>query len=281
MTKFLGLLFIFASSFANALPVSLVQFNTWGVPFVVKDTYRYRESMKAIEKLNPDFVVLQEVFSGKGKRAFHSALYPFEVRGPRAFPKLTSSGLRMLSRYPVLRSAQTVFKHCQGDDCLSRKGAVIMVVQLPDGQKLNVLGTHLNARGGDPLRQKQLQQIKLLVDTYAEPAAPLIVSGDFNFGPNSDSYQYLIQSLNARDAWTDTHSASELGITYDAFDNRYAHDYAVQTHSELFKDRIDLIVSKNGLRSTIRTTDSQLIFNDAPLYSDHYGIWAKFEIGKY
>jgi hypothetical protein len=266
------------NTIANAMPLKVVELNTWGVPYVVKDTFRYAEAMKAIEGINPDFVVLEEVFSHKGKKAFHSENYPYEVRGPRAFPRLTSSGLRILSKYPVLRSAQTTFSHCVGDDCLSHKGAVIMLAQLPNGKTINILATHTNSRGDDSVRISQLNQIKLLIDTYADPNSPLIMTGDFNFGPKSASYQYMMETIQGKDTWLETHAPTEHGITYDAFKNSYAHDYCISTHDNMIVDRIDFMIYRSTETNPIKPISSSVIFNQAPLYSDHYGLEADFEI---
>ena len=111
--------------------LKVIQFNTWGVPLVVKDTFRYWEAMEALEARDPDVIVLQEVFSRKGKGAFHSERYPHEVRGPLGFPRPISSGIRILSKYPVISSAQVTFCKCTGTDCLSKKGAVLAILQLP------------------------------------------------------------------------------------------------------------------------------------------------------
>ena len=55
---------------------TVVEFNTWGVPLAVKDTFRYAFAMERLEELDPDFIVLSEVFTARAKRAFHSAKYP-------------------------------------------------------------------------------------------------------------------------------------------------------------------------------------------------------------
>jgi endonuclease/exonuclease/phosphatase family metal-dependent hydrolase len=255
----------------------VVQFNTWGVPLAVKDTYRYAFAMEKLEELGPDFIVLNEVFSAKGKRAFHSFLYPFEANGPKAFPKLVSSGLRILSKHPILRTDRVEFCTCKGDDCLSRKGALLVLIALPDGTRINLLATHLNARGGDPVRIRQLEEITELLRRSADPEAPIVFSGDFNFEPGSAPYHWLEQNLGFRDIWQETHPADEPGYTYDAFENPYAHDYAIRTHFPLTKERIDLILHRDGARFSVTPKSSRIVLNERPWYSDHYGLLAEFE----
>jgi len=259
--------------------IKIAQFNTWGVPVTVKDTFRYWEAMEALETRDPDLVFLQEVFSSKGKGAFHSERYPFEARGPRGFPKLISSGIRILSKFPIVASAQVSFCKCTGADCLSNKGAVLAILELPEGGRLNVVATHLDAGKQDSIRVSQMEQIKSLIQNYADLEAPLIVSGDFNFSDRSLGYEKMMELFEARDTWKDTHDSSEPGYTYDAYENRYAHDYSIQTHEPLMKDRIDYVLYRSGLKTGLSPTGSKIIFNQEPLYSDHYGIEAEFAIG--
>ena len=259
-----------------AAKFTVVEFNTWGVPLAVKDTYRYAFAMERLEGLDPDFIVLSEVFTARGKRAFHSAKYPYWVDGPKAFPKLVSSGLRILSKHPVLRASKIEFCKCKGDDCLSRKGAVLALIRMPDGTKLNLLGTHLNARGGDPVRVDQLEQIRDLIRREADPEAPLILAGDLNFTPDSEPYLWLRRELSLEDTWLQTHPASEPGYTYDAFENAYARDYAIRTNFPLTRERIDYILYKEGKSTRVSPETSRLIFNERPWYSDHYGLSTTF-----
>jgi endonuclease/exonuclease/phosphatase family metal-dependent hydrolase len=236
--------FLLVASDSFALTFNVVSFNTWGVPFAVKDTWRYAAAMKQIETLSPDFVFLEELFSGKGRRAFQSEMYPYVVNGPHAFPKIVPGGIRLLSKYPVLRSAKMHYKGCLADDCLSKKGALLAVVELPDGQRLNLVGTHLNARGDDSVRINQLDQLKNFIEEFAEPTAPILISGDFNYNPDSTAYAYSIEHLGVKDAWTAIHAASDPGITYDTVNNPYAHDYCIQHNFPLTQERIDFNLIK-------------------------------------
>ena len=260
---------------ANAEKIKVLTFNTWGVPLEVWDTWRYAAAMRAIEKLNPDFVVLDEVFSLKGKKAYQSYLYPYMANGPRMFPKLSSGGTRILSKYPFDSVASLVYQHCASSDCLSRKGAAIVTVTLPSGKILNLAGTHLDSGGTDDLRTDQLRQLKIFTDYYADPKAPLLIAGDFNCGPKSSTYQYAREQMQLSDSWTETHPATDLGLTYDSYQNHYAHDYEIKTHDLMIVDRIDFMFHQGA----IKPVSTEVIFNtEDSLYSDHYGILAEFEI---
>ena len=178
-----------------------------------------------------------------------------------------------------MKAERIEFCHCKGDDCLSRKGALLVILQLPDGTQVNLVATHLNARGGDPIRIDQLEQIRELIRIHANPEAPLILAGDLNFQPSSEPYSWMLRTLGVEDAWANTHPASEPGYTYDAFENPYAHDYAIRTHFPLSKERIDFQMFRAGTRNSIRAVETRLILNERPWYSDHYGLYAQFDIG--
>ena len=263
---------------AHAVTLKVAQFNTWGVPVVVKDTFRYWEAMEALEARDPDIIFLQEVFTRKGRGAFRSEQTPYEVRGPRAFPKPVSSGIRILSKFPVLSSAQVSFCDCTAADCFSKKGAVIAVLELPGGEHLNVVTTHLDAGTRDSVRISQMLQIKSLLDTYADPDAPLLFAGDFNFNDRSEGYEKMMELFLASDTWLATHDSTEPGYTYDAYENRYARDYSIQTNTPLMKDRIDFVLYRSGRSMGLHPTRSEILFRSEPLYSDHYGIEAEFEL---
>lgn len=271
---FFQFLFHSGASPAAAESISVISLNTWGVPFASYDRWRYAEAMEQISAIGPDFVLLQEVFSCKGKHDFRNYdLYPYQTQGPRAAPRLVSSGLRILSKHPILRKAQLVYRTCINDDCLSRKGALLAVVRLPSGAKLNLVTTHLNARGGDWARKDQLDQLKIFLDYYKEPGAPILIGGDFNLNPTSPLYPKLLTDLGVQDTWSETHDASDPGYTSDPENNRYARDYSIRHGFPLVRERIDFLLAQN-----LKPTQNEVIFDGEQPLSDHYGLQASYEL---
>lgn len=265
--------------------LSVAAFNTWGVPIAVWDTWRYGEAMKKLNEMSPDFILLEEVFSAKGRKNFHSENYPYEARGPRAFPRIVNSGLRILSKHPIERTATLVYRACKKDDCLSRKGAVLAVIKLPTGQSLNLVLTHLNARGEDDTRMDQLDQLGEFISYYGEPNSPVLLAGDFNFNDNTVAYDFLmkrIQSFTSEptlDLWTQTHGKDDPGYTCDSINNVYARTYNERTNFPLSKDRIDYqFTTRLGSGPSLVPTASKIFFNEAPYYSDHYGLWGEYVV---
>jgi endonuclease/exonuclease/phosphatase family metal-dependent hydrolase len=264
-----------ASHHAQADTIRVLTYNTWGVPLTAWDTWRYEQAMRAIETLNPDIVLLNEVFTRKGKRKFKSQLYPHQAEGPGTSPRLVGSGLKILSRFPILKRAILSYRACKGTDCLSRKGAALTVIQLPNGKKLNLIGTHLDASGPASLRLSQLEQLKNFQKTYVDPTAPMILAGDMNFRSGSDEHEHVQKHFELEDAWLKTHASSEPGHTYDCYENKYAREYSQRTREPMIRERLDYLFTT----PEIRTIKTELKFNDeGNLFSDHYALMGEFEI---
>ena len=276
---------------ASAEKISVLTYNTWGVGLKVWDTWRYAAAMKAIEELNPDIVILEEVFTAKGRHAFQSPLYPYVADGPGWFPRLISSGVRILSKFPIEQSTTIAYSKCARSDCLSHKGAALVTVTLPSGNKLNVVGTHLNSEGGDDLRVAQLSELKTFIDENEDPTLPMLVAGDFNFGPGTGSYQFVRNEMKLGDSWLENHPAVQPivdiddmsqairgileSLTYDASKNHYAHDYCVKMNDPQIEDRYDYFYHNGG----ITPIQSKLVFNtEDTILSDHFGLFADFEL---
>lgn len=259
----------------QAMPVKVVNLNIWGlpVPIVWDAKLRYQQFRNQVLPLNPDFILLDEVFSPKAKIQLKMKEYPYFADGIKAKGRLTGSGLRILSKHPILRVAKMGYGACKKDDCLARKGALLVVVKLPDGQNINVVNTHLNARGGDIVRAAQVKQMKKFVDDYAEPNAPILIGGDFNASAGSGTYYEVLKSFPVVDVWAQIRG-NDPGYTYDTHTNHYARAYAARTSFPDQQDRIDF----QFVSSHLIPKDIRVVFNTAPLLSDHYGLMAEYEL---
>jgi endonuclease/exonuclease/phosphatase family metal-dependent hydrolase len=273
----LGLTLALSSSAqtAKAETIRVLTYNTWGVPLTAWDTWRYEKAMRAIEALKPDVVLLNEVFTRKGKRHFKSFQFPFQAFGPKSSPRLVGSGLKILSKFPILNQATLAYRACKGTDCLSKKGAALAILQLPSGKKLNLVGTHLDASDAAHVRISQLKQLENFQRTYADPSAPLILAGDLNFRSGSDEHEHVQKNFGLEDAWLKTHSSNEPGYTYDCYENHYARDYAIRTREPMIRERLDYFFT----HSSIQTLRTEIQLDDEEnLFSDHYALMGEFEI---
>jgi endonuclease/exonuclease/phosphatase family metal-dependent hydrolase len=162
----------------------------------------------------PDVILLQEAFSQAAVDAVDRAGYSNSVWGPSRTQRqrlpadarmpgpfrwtkgetgfhLVSSGLAILSRYPIVADALEPFgKHrCAGFDCLSNKGiqhARIVIPGVP--RPIDVYNTHLNAQGASRVpasrsgaaHAMQVASIARFVAATRAAGGATVLGGDFN-----------------------------------------------------------------------------------------------------
>ncbi|MCM8730080.1 endonuclease/exonuclease/phosphatase family protein [Hephaestia sp. GCM10023244] len=162
----------------------------------------------------PDIVLIQEMFSPAATRAVENMPYANAVFGPSRTQKparpstgrmrgpfvwgkgeigihLASSGLAILSRYPIVASGSEAFggRRCAGIDCLSNKGVLHARIHIPGvPEAIDLFNTHMNSQAASGVSRKrhsaahQLQTDVLsdFIDGVALNDTPLILGGDFN-----------------------------------------------------------------------------------------------------
>lgn len=202
-----------------------------------------------------DVIVLQEAFDNVANRRLLKALkplYPYHI-GPAnkkgAF-KL-SSGILIVSRYPLKELGTVDFRSCEKEDCWARKGGLLVELSW-EGRPIQVLGTHLEAGGGRNIKLEQYEELAGLVKDHQKPGVPQILCGDFNTRA-SDNFLYprMLETLGA----TDGPLTGELQYTSDHLLND------MSTYRPEDREVIDFILYKgNGLeprfiqRSVLRYT---------------------------
>lgn len=165
---------------------------------------RAREIAKVLPAENYDIIVFQEAFHGDARRIMKRAwkdLYPNRI-GPANrhwYWVKVNSGVWILSKFPLKELQQIKYKDCHGFvDCFANKGALLVEGEF-EGQKFQLLGTHIQAGGPDSIKQKQYEAIRALADQYKEEGVPQILAGDFNMGPDVDgSYERMLQTLDVK-----------------------------------------------------------------------------------
>ena len=149
-----------------------------------------------------DILVLQEAFDYRARNIITDCLkenYPYRI-GPgnaRNFSFKTNSGIWILSKIPISLVHEIDFTNCQGIDCFSRKGAVMVEGNFNE-QAFQLVGTHLESGGPDKIRVKQFQEIKnLLLEPNKKSMVPQIICGDFNTEMEDEvNYPILKEILN-------------------------------------------------------------------------------------
>lgn len=203
MLRFFSLcLMVFsASTFAGEL--SLLSLNVFMLPKPLKQSLQPVREVAIPEALKAgghDLIFLQEAFMGSFRfrtRAILKATHPHEVhlnkwRGSPFF----SSGLQIFSRFPFRILGWDYFRSCAEADCFSAKGVILLEVTFPSGKKIQVANTHLQAgRSNGEIRRTQMQEIKQLLDRYAEASVPQLLAGDLNISETDPEFSWSLDLL--------------------------------------------------------------------------------------
>jgi endonuclease/exonuclease/phosphatase family metal-dependent hydrolase len=262
---------------ASGKELKILSWNIYMLPRFALHTgkrKRAREIVKTLPAENYDIIVFQEAFHGDARRILKRGLkklYPYRI-GPanrRYFWIKTNSGVWMLSKIPLTKLKQIKYKDCYGfDDCFAHKGALLVEGEW-EGQKFQLLGTHIQAGGPYEVRQSQYEEIRNLIDTYKQEGVPQLLAGDFNMGKdNGDPYPQMLKTLDVEDYVPD----GELKYTAAILNDIRGGD----------DDRlIDFIFYRpNGtepkqlIRNVRRFATPQPCFKNFCDLSDHFGVEA-------
>ncbi|GLE03466.1 hypothetical protein PINS_up012368 [Pythium insidiosum] len=142
--------------------------------------------------------------------AFQRLGFPYAtsiLHDPNPFTSLINGGVLVVSKWPIVREAQHVYRHaCHYSDCLAAKGVkYARVVKTVNGtiKVFNVFATHMQAWStpqGRGDRVLQAQQMREFVDAMRIPHhEPLILAGDFNVDNTTykEEVQHLVELLGA------------------------------------------------------------------------------------
>ena len=170
--------------------------------------------LEAIRSANPDIIGLEETdnarISGGNSdvvRFFTQSLNYYSYYGPKT--TVGTFGVALLSRYPI-QNPRTFFMYSTGEQTAAIEAQIAY-----GGKTFNVVVTHLG--NGGPLVQQE--EVLAEVDRL-NPAANIILVGDFNFSPADPPYKLTMQKL--KDAWK---SAELQGTPQQGLDveNRIDH----------------------------------------------------------
>ncbi|WP_406276326.1 sphingomyelin phosphodiesterase [Streptomyces sp. NBC_00191] len=182
-----------------------------------------------------DVVVVQEAFDNSSSDALKqkaAAQYPYQTPvmgrskdgwdatgGSYSATTPEDGGVTILSKWPIVRKEQYVYKDACGADWWSNKGFVYVVLNV-NGTKVHVVGTH--AQSTDPgcdageaaqMRSLQFRAIDAFLDGKNIPASEqVLVAGDFNVDSRTPEYNTML---------------ADAGLT--GADTRTGHPYSFDT----------------------------------------------------
>jgi endonuclease/exonuclease/phosphatase family metal-dependent hydrolase len=279
---------VFFAQSAHAQTLRVLTYNIFGLPPTIgkagKERWRYPAIAEKVAEF--DIVVIQEAWD-KGTRALiEDSNFPYHAHGPKPHKLMGANGLITLSKFPIKEVKFLEFEDCVGFDCFAKKGALLTRVELPSGQEIVVINTHLNAwskdLSGDPgqrTRLKQIQQLLFWIWDRA-PFDPVLLMGDLNAGQDTPEYNWLVGMGAFSDLYRNHVQSSGAqgddlhGFTYVPKENTWIKGIT----SLVGKQRLDYVLWAGKGRGA-RVHRAERAFRhtvaqgqEAVHLSDHYGI---------
>jgi endonuclease/exonuclease/phosphatase family metal-dependent hydrolase len=203
-----------SQSAADVTDTSAIRIMTYNIKMLPRIlTYIHHKPVKRARIIpqyliaeNVDVIVLEETFDYRADMILKRKLrktYPY-IYGPankKGGGTMFSSGVMILSKYPMTDLEEIKFKSCSGDDCWARKGA--MLVELTaKGHTIQCMGTHLQAGGTAQIKRDQYTQIAAMLERHARAGVPQILGGDYNtFRTDTVLYPAMLHILHAEDGY--------------------------------------------------------------------------------
>ncbi|MET8508751.1 sphingomyelin phosphodiesterase [Streptomyces sp. NPDC004787] len=249
-----------------------------------------------------DVVVLQEAFDNAASDALKAkaaAEYPYQTPvvgrsksgwdatgGAYSTTTPEDGGVTLLSKWPILRKEQYVYKDACGADWYSNKGFVYAVLDV-NGSRVHVVGTH--AQSTDPgcsageaaqMRSRQFRNIDAFLDAKNIPAGEqVLVAGDMNVDSRTPEYATMLADagLVGPDARTGHPYSFDTALNSIAHD-RYPNDPREDLDYVLFRAGharpagwTNNVVPETTAPWTVSSWGTQYTYTNL---SDHYPVTA-------
>jgi endonuclease/exonuclease/phosphatase family metal-dependent hydrolase len=234
-----------------------------------------------------DVILLQEAFSSSRTSMLNQLAqqYPYQTHVPVGSGyNLYDSGVLVLSRYPIVKTAEMIYPDCTGTDCFADKGVIYAEI-IKNGKAYHVTSTHTASFDTDEaraLRQVQFKQIRQLINQQNIPSFDaVLMGGDFNVNKFlwPQDYQDMLTNLNAT-------APISTGYTASTFDPRVNKLAGAAGSGGSTVEYLDYVVSSNTHRQPIQSRNDVRILRSTadPLYmtwdlSDHFPVMGHFNYG--
>lgn len=156
---------------------------------------QYERSYKISEYLlseNSDILLIQEAFNRTAVNNLIKILkptYPYIIEPESNSLLKISSGLLVLSKYPIVGYEHYFYADCKSLDCLSAKGFIVFSIELSD-RIITIVNTHNQSDDRyNQTRINQYQQIKETLDNRNDNIQ--IIGGDLN----SNGFTYDVTNI--------------------------------------------------------------------------------------
>ena len=316
--------FLWAIFSNSSETLRVLSFNVWdgGNAFgiytdqrIEKICDRFQEAFED-EQEGPDLILIQELWPVRWRwDEFSRCGYPHYARVERPFDQIKNplswvqnrlsgdkadTGLRILSRYPFSKVKRHTYSNnghfhrvfSDAEYSVSRS-AMFVEIKHPTAGRINIFNTHLVSthlhNSGTNYHNQRWLQLRELSDFIKREAihGPIILGGDFNFGPNeygneiynndlfswSDlmrgPFRFLYHATSLEDC-SFCPSNNEFLIALKGLQRDNKPDHIFASH-DLVLLNISLVLNE---RIIIQTPEGE---KEVP-YSDHYGVEAVFDL---
>jgi endonuclease/exonuclease/phosphatase family metal-dependent hydrolase len=228
---------------------------------------RQRLIIETLRELQPDVVVLQEVFQHEGlpnqARTLAGALgYEYVFASVDAADRPKRFGNAILSRHPILDHDWKALEPL--DDFRN----IVHVRIAVGGREINVYDTHLHwTEGGGAIRAEQVADALRYI-AATDDSLPSVLAGDLNASMDAPELQPLLGPF------LDAYAAMHPGIAPSD------RDHATLDLAQYPPRHIDQILLQ---RDAFVPVEAEVILDEpdaeGTLASDHYGVLARFRVG--
>ncbi|MFI8509735.1 sphingomyelin phosphodiesterase [Streptomyces sp. NPDC085460] len=257
----------------NAFLFSKTLYPNWG------QDHRARAIPAAPFFQGQDVVVVQEAFdnsSSDALKANAAAAYPHQTPvvgrsksgwdatgGSYAAMTPEDGGVTILSKWPIVRKEQYVYKDACGADWYSNKGFAYAVLDV-NGSRVHVVGTH--AQSTDPgcaageaaqMRSRQFKAMDAFLDAKNIPAGEqVIVAGDMNVDSHSPEYASMLADAGLAGA------DARTGHPY-SFDTEL-NSIAAERYPDDPREDLDYVLYRAGNARPANWTNHVVLESSAP-----------------
>ena len=284
---------------------SVTTFNLAALPwlggFGLPDNGRLAEIGDDLRRQDSSFYMTQEGWTDSTEEVRRRVNYPYAAqrggliksRSTGIYGLIGSSGLMILSKYPLIHVEEIPFPNPQGvEKFFVQKGILHARAATPHGF-VDLYDIHAQSSypdflrtmfGGDEWesRREQLRFIRDVVSRRRERHIPCIAGGDLNVPEGTAEYNEFLKAIGV-DLYRARHpypllpgiqpSERELGITFDSERNPLA---GRTKHPEDKPSRLDYLLGAGEHFERDRVAfHTEVVFRDRPK-SDHYGVRARF-----
>jgi endonuclease/exonuclease/phosphatase family metal-dependent hydrolase len=263
--------------------ISVLSMNTWllKVPIVGGKDSRFREQSLIGEfaDLGADFLILQEVWHPTAQKRIYASLKNHGYCDAAFIGGHLSNGLMIVSKHPFT-SVPKFLPHpsrAKGLEWFLRKGTLCVSAEVKGLGVIQLVDIHLSAAQDASIRHRELESVLDWIEQ--SDVALTIMAGDFNFHYKSKkdasknwtfdgSYKKIVEDSTFQDLYRIANgSENPKEITFSN-----SNKYVPASEDNHVLDYIFV-----RAKAKVTNIHARIMFDDPPL-SDHYGVYATFDL---